>query len=115
MDKTNLDTDNKLVATHYNTLWDKFGFPLNLPATISDDVTPIAYLQRGYNSIYNEWIRDENSDSEVDLTSNAIQTCCYKRIISLLYLISHSLVMNLHIYLLLVMLRLFGHQIFLIL
>lgn len=79
LDKTNLDSNSKLVSTHYNTLWDKFGFPLNLPATISDDVTPIAYLQRGYNSIYNEWIRDENSDSEVDLTSNAIQTCCYKK------------------------------------
>ena len=79
LDKTNVDSDSKLVATHYNTLWDKFGFPLNLPATIDDEVTPIAYLQRGYNSIYNEWIRDENSDSEVPLTSNAIQTCCYKK------------------------------------
>ena len=79
LDKTNLDSDNNLVATHYNTLWDKFGFPLNLPATIDDEVTPMAYLQRGYNSIYNEWIRDENSDSEVALTSNAIQTCCYKK------------------------------------
>lgn len=77
--KTDLDSNSKLNSTHYNTLWDKFGFPLNLPATISDDVTPIAYLQRGYNKIYNEWIRDENSDSEVDLTSNAIQTCCYKK------------------------------------
>lgn len=79
LNKTDLDSDSKLVSTHYNTLWDKFGFPLNLPATISDDVTPVAYLQRGYNSIYNEWIRDENSDPEIPLTSNSIQTCCYKK------------------------------------
>lgn len=78
-DITDVDSDGKLNETKYNTLWDKFGFPLGLPATLSDDVKPIGYLQRGYNSIYNEWIRDENSDSEVDLTSNKIQTCCYKK------------------------------------
>lgn len=79
LNKTDLDTDGNLNSTHYDTLWDKFGFPLDLPPTIDDDVTPMAYLQRGYNCIYNEWIRDENSDSEVDLTSNDIQTCCYKK------------------------------------
>lgn len=79
LNKTDLDSNGKLNSTHYNTLWDKFGFPLNLPPTISDEVTPCAYLQRGYNSIYNEWIRDENSDEEIPLTSNDLQTCCYKK------------------------------------
>lgn len=78
-DTTDVDSDGKLNETKYNTLWDKFGFPLGLPATLSDEVKPIGYLQRGYNSIYNEWIRDENSDNEVPLTSNEIQTCCYKK------------------------------------
>lgn len=77
--KTDLDSDSKLNSTHYDTLWDKFGFPLNLPATIDNRIVPIAYLQRGYNCLYNEWIRDENSDSEVSLDNNEILTCCYKK------------------------------------
>lgn len=79
LDKTSLDSNSKMNSTHIGTLWDKFGFPLNLPATISPKITPIAYLQRGYYKIYNEWIRDENSDSEMSLTSNSLVTCCYKK------------------------------------
>ena len=78
LNKTDLDTNSKLVATHKGKLWDYMGFPLNLPPTISDKITPIAYIQRAYNQIYNEYIRDENLDSEVSLDSNDIQTCCYK-------------------------------------
>jgi len=77
--KTDLDSNSKMNSTHIGTLWDKFGFPLNLPATISSKITPIAYLQRGYYKIYNEWIRDENSDQEMSLTSNSLVTCCYKK------------------------------------
>ena len=79
LNKTDLDTNSKLVATHKGKLWDYMGFPLNLPPTISDKITPIAYIQRAYNQIYNEYIRDENLDSEVSLDSNDIQTCCYKK------------------------------------
>lgn len=76
---SSLDSSSKLNSTHVRTLWDYCGFPLNLPATIDNHVVPIAYLQRGYNKIYNEWIRDENYDNEVALDSNDIQTCCYKK------------------------------------
>lgn len=77
--KTTLDSDSKMVSTHKGKLWDKFGFPLNLPATISDDITPIAYLQRAYNMIWNEFIRDENQDTEISLDNNDVLTCCYKK------------------------------------
>lgn len=78
-DTTKLDSNGKMKDTGLNTLWDKFGFPLNLPPTLDNRVTPIAYLQRGYNKIFNEWIRDEQSDSEVSLDNNEILTCCYKK------------------------------------
>ena len=79
LNTSSLDSNSKLNSTHVRTLWDYCGFPLELPATIDNHVIPIAYLQRGYNKIYNEWIRDENFDSEVALDSNDIQTCCYKK------------------------------------
>lgn len=77
--KTDLDSNSKLVSTHKGKLWDYMGFPLNLPSTIDDKVTPIAFPQRAYNQIYNEFIRDENLDDEIALDSNDIQTCCYKK------------------------------------
>lgn len=79
LDKTDLDSDSKMKDTHLETLWDKFGFPLNLPATLDDEVKPIAYLQRAYNLCYNEYVRDENLDTEVSLENNEILTCCYKK------------------------------------
>lgn len=79
LDKTDLDSDSKMKSTHLETLWDKFGFPLDLPATLDDEVTPIAYLQRSYNLCYNEYVRDENLDTEVSLENNEILTCCYKK------------------------------------
>ena len=79
LDKTDLDSDLKMKDTHLETLWDKFGFPLNLPATLDDEVKPIAYLQRAYNLCYNEYVRDENLDTEVSLENNEILTCCYKK------------------------------------
>lgn len=79
LDKTDLDSDSKMNDTHLETLWDKFGFPLNLPATLDDEITPIAYLQRAYNLCYNEYVRDENLDTEVSLENNEILTCCYKK------------------------------------
>lgn len=79
LNKTDLDLDSKMKSTHLETLWDKFGFPLDLPATLDDEVTPIAYLQRSYNLCYNEYVRDENLDTEVSLENNDILTCCYKK------------------------------------
>lgn len=79
LDTTDLDDDSKMKDTHVDTLWDKFGFPVNLPATLDDEIKPIAYLQRSYNLCYNEYVRDENLDNEVDLTNNDILTCCYKK------------------------------------
>ena len=79
LDTTDLDSDSKMKDTNVDTLWDKFGFPVNLPATLDDEIKPIAYLQRAYNLVYNEYIRDENLDTEVSLENNDILTCCYKK------------------------------------
>ena len=78
LETSKTEQDGTLKSTEINTLWDKFGFPLNLKQ-LDGSVTPIAYLQRAFNSIYNYYIRDENLDDERDLNDNTIPTCCYKK------------------------------------
>lgn len=78
MNKTDVDSSNVIKSTKIGSLWDKMGFPLNLTA-LDDDVTPIAYPQRAYNMVANEYILDENQDTPVNLDDNNIITCCYKK------------------------------------
>lgn len=78
LDKTDVDEDGILNNTKVGSLWDKCGFPTNL-TDIDDYVTPIAYIQRAFNQIYNEYIRDENLDEELNLTNNVLPTVCYKK------------------------------------
>lgn len=78
LNTTETETDGTLKSTELNTLWDKFGFPLNLK-DLDSRVTPIAYLQRAYYQVNNEFVRDENQDEPLPLNSNELVTCCYKK------------------------------------
>lgn len=51
------------------SLWDYFGFPINVDPVGS---YPLDYLRRAYNFIYNEWYRDENLQELVDLKNDKI-------------------------------------------
>lgn len=51
------------------SLWDYFGFPLNVNPVGS---YPLDYPRRAYNLIYNEWYRDENLQELVDLKNDRI-------------------------------------------
>lgn len=77
-DLTDVDSNGILNETKVGKLFETFGFQSNLP-DFSDNLKPLAYLQRAYNMIYNEYIRDESIDSEVSLDSNDLQTVCYKK------------------------------------
>lgn len=48
------------------SLWDHFGYPL----TDCTGVTPIDYPKRAYNLIYNEYYRDENLVSEININTS---------------------------------------------
>lgn len=71
--------DNIANDTKRGTLWDYCGFPTDLTTIPDDSILPVAYLQRAYNKIYNEYVRDEFIDEEVSLTSNKIQSVCYRK------------------------------------
>lgn len=53
------------------SLWDYFGFPLNLPI---NGALPLDFPKRAYNMVYNEYYRDQNLIDEIDITTSfAIQ------------------------------------------
>lgn len=77
-ESSKVDSQGNLLSTKLGTLWDKYGFPLNVQG-LENSITPIAYLQRAYYSVYNEYLRDENMDLEHDLIGNELMTICYKK------------------------------------
>jgi len=67
-----IDGNNESVLPRWNpgstsegSLWDYFGFPVNVTPT---GALPLAFPQRAYWMIYNEYYRDENVDAELDIT-----------------------------------------------
>lgn len=58
------------------TLWDYFGFPLDILArpvpTNEYSFTPIDFPWRAYNFVYNEYYRDQDLQTEVSLLNNKV-------------------------------------------
>lgn len=64
------------------SLWDYFGFPIEVGAfSFSDDrVLPLIFPKRAYNMVYNWFFRDKNLEpNEVDLDSDVVQNCCWAK------------------------------------
>ena len=59
----------KPVSNSKHTLWDYFGFPVDVDPTGS---YPLSFGKRAYNLIYNEYYRDQNLQDEIDLDSEAV-------------------------------------------
>lgn len=58
------------------SLWDYFGFPDVVPL----GALPIDYIKRAYNKIYNDFYRDENLISEIDITTaEAVQKRAWEK------------------------------------
>lgn len=75
-----------VLMSHGNTseysLWDYFGFPINLSSTkvYSPLVMPVIFPKRAYNMIYNWYFRDKNLEpNEVDLDSEKVLNCCWQK------------------------------------
>ena len=58
-----------LSDTAIGTLWDYLGFPTGVRPTGS---LPLDFPRRAYNTVFNEYYRDETLQDEVDLTNNTI-------------------------------------------
>lgn len=59
------------------SLWDYFGFPLNVVPT--DSSMPLSFNKRAYNYVYNEYIRDQNLQDPVSLDSDVIQNIAWSK------------------------------------
>lgn len=63
--------------TAKGTLWDYFGFPTGV---IPDsDHCPLAFPWMAYNTIYNEYYRDQNYITEVNSSSNTVKYRCWRK------------------------------------
>lgn len=63
--------------TAAGSLWDYLGFPIGI---VPADRFPVDFPKRAYNLIYNEFFRDKNLTSEVDIeTSEDILYSCWEK------------------------------------
>jgi len=59
------------LSAQENKLWDYLGFPIDAAAEITGS-EPLDYPRRAYNTVWNEWFRDENLQTEIALTNEDI-------------------------------------------
>lgn len=71
---------NGIITDKYS-LWDYFGLPLNTPhpATIRDSNHVLAFPQRCYNLVWNEFYRDENLCDEVSKSNATVLYRAWKK------------------------------------
>jgi hypothetical protein len=60
--------DNHSDTAKYS-LWDYFGFPTGVTVPASHDMSPIDYIKRAYNLIYNTHYRDQLLQTELNITT----------------------------------------------
>ena len=59
------------------SLWDYFGFPVGVLPT---DAYPLDFPKRAYNLVWNEWYRDQISQTALTVdTSEHVQHCCWPK------------------------------------
>lgn len=59
--------------TSVGSLWDYFGFPIDITPTSADsDYLPLDYPRLAYNMVYNEYFRNQNLQDEVPLTNEDV-------------------------------------------
>ena len=59
-----------------NSLWDYLGFPPNVTPA---GCLPLDFPRRAYNFVWNEFYRDENLQTEIALTNEAILNRCWTK------------------------------------
>lgn len=62
--------------TVIGTLWDYFGFPTGVVPT---GALPLAYPWSAYNTVWNEYFRDETLQDEVGIYQPAVLNCCWEK------------------------------------
>lgn len=61
------------------SLWDYCGFPVDATFNNDDTCQPVAFPQRAYVEIYNNWYRDENLQTEVAVGNTLILNCNWEK------------------------------------
>lgn len=66
---------NKTVGS----LWDHLGYPTDAAADIADGIDPVAFPVMAYNTIYNEYYRDQTAITEAGKRDNTIRIRAWEK------------------------------------